>query len=81
LQTNPFLMSCNPLPLTGSEEVDRLRGGTTPRVPADADALPDRQSLGVRTDGGDPADHLVAEDRGVLRDALELPRGADVRAC
>jgi len=32
-----------------------------------ADALSNRESLGIRTDGRDPTDDLVAENRGVLR--------------
>ncbi len=40
-----------------------------PLVPADADALSDLESLGIRTDGRDLADDLVAENRGVLRNA------------
>ena len=39
------------------------------RVPADADALSDRETLGIRTHGRDPTDDLVAENRGVLRNA------------
>src|SRR6185436_10804609 len=38
-------------------------------VPSDTDALPDLESLGIRTDGRDPTDHLMAENRGVLRNA------------
>src|SRR6266850_6576667 len=37
--------------------------------PADADALSDFESLGIRTDGRDPTHNFVAENRGVLRDA------------
>src|SRR4029077_470272 len=36
------------------------------RVPADADALSDMDSLGIRTDSRDPTDNFVAENRGVL---------------
>ena len=39
------------------------------RVPTDADALADAESLGIRTHGRDPTDNLVAENRGVLRNA------------
>src|SRR6185295_18101481 len=39
------------------------------QVPADADALSDRESLGIRTDGRDPTDDFVAENRGILRNA------------
>src|SRR5215510_6121053 len=39
----------------------------TAREPADADALSDRESLGVRSDGRDTTDDLMAENRGVLR--------------
>ena len=41
----------------------------TAGIPADADALSDLESFGIRTDGRDPADDLVAENRGVLRNA------------
>src|SRR5262249_20134037 len=41
----------------------------TAREPADADALSDRESLGVRSDGRDTTDDLMAENRGVLRDS------------
>src|SRR5260370_4937690 len=41
----------------------------TTGTPAHADALSDLDSLGVGTHGGDPTDDLVAENRGVLRDA------------
>src|SRR5262245_58384962 len=36
------------------------------RVPADADALSDLKSLGIRTDSCDPTHNFVAENRGVL---------------
>ena len=49
-----------------------------PRVPADADALADLESLGVRTDGRDPTDDLVAENRGVLRDAPLVVQDGEV---
>ena len=38
-------------------------------IPADADTLANLESLGIRTDGRDAAAHLVAENRGVLRNA------------
>ena len=38
-----------------------------PRVPADADALSDRETFGIRTNGRDPTDDLVAQNRGELR--------------
>ena len=37
------------------------------REPADARALADLDTLGIRTDGRDATDHLMAENRGVLR--------------
>jgi len=37
------------------------------RTPADADALADLQSLGIRTYGRDTTGDLVAENSGVLR--------------
>src|SRR6185436_9698516 len=40
-----------------------------PRGPANADALSDRETFGIRTDGRDPTDDLVAENGGVLREA------------
>jgi hypothetical protein len=49
-----------------------------PRIPADADALADLEALGVRTERGDPADHLVAKDRGVLRNAPLVVQNGDV---
>jgi len=39
------------------------------RTPANAHALSDLESLGIRTHGRDPTDDLVTENRGVLRDA------------
>jgi hypothetical protein len=47
--------------------------------PADADALSHLNSLGVRTHGRDPTDDLVAENRGVLRDAPVIVQDGDVR--
>jgi hypothetical protein len=44
----------------------------TRRAPTHADALSDLPSPGIRTYGRDPADDLVAENRGVLRDALVI---------
>ena len=49
-----------------------------PRVPADADALSDRESFGIRTDGRDPADDLVAENRGVLRNAPVIVQDGEI---
>src|SRR5262249_38903609 len=51
----------------------------TGRVPADADALPDCQPPGVGTDRGHPADDLVAENRGVLRDAPVVVQDGEIR--
>jgi hypothetical protein len=39
------------------------------RVPAHPDSLSDLGSFGVRTYGRDPTDDLVAENRGILRNA------------
>src|SRR5262249_4267022 len=39
-----------------------------PRVPADADALSDLESFGMRTYGRDMTGDFVAENRGVLRE-------------
>ena len=36
------------------------------RVPADADTLSDLARLGIWTNGRDPSDNFVAENRGVL---------------
>src|SRR6185369_3238677 len=48
------------------------------RVPADADALSDLESLGIRTQGRDLTDNLVAENRGVLRIAPVIVQGGEV---
>jgi hypothetical protein len=48
------------------------------RVPADADALSDLESLGIRTYGRDPTGDLVAEDRGVLRDAPVIVQDGEI---
>jgi hypothetical protein len=48
------------------------------RVPADADALSDCQTLGIRTDGRDLTDDLVAENRGVLRIAPVIVQGGEI---
>ena len=48
------------------------------RVPADADALSDLESLGIRTDGRDPTDDLVAENRGVLRNAPVIVQDGEI---
>src|SRR5262249_43495507 len=50
----------------------------TSRAPADADALPNRESLGIRTYGRDPADDLVAENRGVLRKAPVVVQDGEI---
>jgi len=49
-----------------------------PRAPADADALSDLESLGIRTYGRDPTDDLVAENRGVLRDAPVIVQDGEI---
>src|ERR1700722_1487596 len=41
----------------------------TARVPANAHALTELESLGIRAQGRDPTDGFVAKDRGVLRNA------------
>ena len=48
------------------------------REPADADALSDLESLGIRTQGGDSADDLVAENRRVLRNAPFIAQDGDI---
>ena len=48
------------------------------RVPADADALSDLESLGIRTYGRDPTDDLVAENRGVLRNAPVIVQDGEI---
>src|SRR5207244_2402817 len=48
------------------------------RVPADADALTDLMSLGVRPHGHDAAGHLVAENRGILRIAPVIVEGGEI---
>src|SRR5947209_7535184 len=48
------------------------------RVPADADALSDLESLGIRTYGRDPTDDLVAENRGVLRNAPVIVQDREI---
>src|SRR5204863_8288197 len=45
----------------------------------DADALSHLESLGIWTYRRDPADDLVAESRGVLRDAPVIVEGGEVR--
>src|SRR5206468_3286397 len=49
------------------------------RVPADADALSDLESLGIRTYGRDPTDDLVAENRRVLRIAPVIFQDGEIR--
>src|SRR6266550_571660 len=49
-----------------------------PRVPADADALSDLETLGIRTYGRDPTDDLVAENRGVLRHAPVIVQDGEI---
>ena len=51
----------------------------TARVPADADALPDFQSFGIRTQRRDPTDDLVAENRGILRKSPFIVQERDFR--
>src|SRR5712691_9176683 len=46
--------------------------------PADADALSDLESLGIGTYGRDPTDDLVAENRGVLRDAPVIVQDGEI---
>src|SRR5262249_44067917 len=46
--------------------------------PADADALSHLESLRIGTYGRDPTDDLVAEDRGVLRDAPVIVQDGEI---
>src|SRR6266404_6314217 len=46
--------------------------------PADADALSDLESLGIRTYGRDSTDDLVAENRGVLRHAPVIVQDGEI---
>ena len=46
--------------------------------PADADALADRETLGIRTCGRDPTDDFVAEDRRVLRNAPFIVQDGEI---
>src|SRR5439155_21361832 len=48
------------------------------RVPADADALSDLESLGIRTYGRDPTDDLVAENRRVLRNTPVIVQDGEI---
>src|SRR6266481_2143514 len=48
------------------------------RVPADADALSDRQTRGMGTCGRDSTYDLMAENRGVLRNAPVVVQGGEV---
>src|SRR5262245_60941324 len=52
---------------------------TATRVPADADALPNLDSLGIRTYGRDPTDDLVAENRRVLRNTPLIVEDGKIR--
>src|SRR6188768_547788 len=47
-------------------------------VPPDADALSDLESLGVGTDSGDPADHLMTENGRVLGDSPVVVENGEV---
>src|SRR4029077_12234188 len=48
------------------------------RAPADADALSDHEPFGIRTYGRDPTDDLVAENRGVLRNAPVIVEDGEI---
>ena len=48
------------------------------RVPADADALSDLESLRIWTHGRDPTDNLVAENRRVLRNSPVIVQDGEV---
>src|SRR5258706_16012212 len=48
------------------------------REPTDAHALADFERLGIRTYGRDPADDLVAENRGVLRNAPVIVQDGEI---
>jgi hypothetical protein len=48
------------------------------RVPADADALSNRDSFGIRTYGGDSTGDLVAENRGVLRNTPLIVQNGEI---
>src|SRR5499427_3050453 len=49
------------------------------RVPADPDALSDLESLlGIRTDGRDATDDLVAENRGILRNTPLVVKDGEI---
>src|SRR5260370_39310899 len=50
----------------------------TSRAPTHADALSDLPSLGIRTYGRDPADDIVAENRGVLRQAPVVVQDGEI---
>src|SRR5207244_7225418 len=50
----------------------------TTRVPTDANALSDLESLGIRPHGRDSADDLVAENRRVLRNAPFIVQDGEV---
>src|SRR4029077_6163408 len=49
-----------------------------PRGPADADALADLEPFGIRTNGRNPTDDLVAENRGVLRKAPVIVQDGEI---
>src|SRR5262249_15920049 len=49
-----------------------------PRVPAHADTLSDLPSLPLRTYGRDATDDLVAENRGVLREAPVIVQDGEI---
>src|SRR5260370_36069207 len=51
---------------------------TITRVPADADALPNLESLGIRPYGRDPTDDLVAEHRSILRNTPLIVRDGEI---
>src|SRR5262249_36444726 len=48
------------------------------RTPADADALSDLESLGIRTHGRDSTNDLVAENRRVPRDASVVVQDREI---
>ena len=52
---------------------------TATRVPADPGALPNLDSLGIRTYGRDPTDDLVAENRRVLRNTPLIVEDGEIR--
>src|ERR1019366_1669480 len=48
------------------------------RIPANADALSDLEALGIRPNGGDATDDLMAENRGILRNAPFIVPDGDI---